>query len=187
MDRKHGCSGARAGGRKPERGLGSQAGAQLVELALALPILLLLVVGGWDFGKAYLLNEKLTNAAREAARVSASNSVLPDPNCTASIPCSIEASANVVVQYLTDAGLSVSCISPGSPTTTGTLTWTWSCGSGVSLTINRSLTATVGTVLTPEVQVSLSYPFKWQLATFLPKNTFPSVVSTAYTMAILTF
>ena len=44
-------------------------GAALLEVALTLPILLLVAVGIFEFGRAYQTWQILTNAAREGARV----------------------------------------------------------------------------------------------------------------------
>jgi Flp pilus assembly protein TadG len=49
--------------------LSSQRGAAIIETALTLPILLLVSVGIFEFGRAYETWEVLTNAAREGARV----------------------------------------------------------------------------------------------------------------------
>ena len=53
-------------------------GNALVEAAITIPVLLLIAVGIFEFGRAYQTWQILTNAAREGARVS----VLPngDPN-----------------------------------------------------------------------------------------------------------
>lgn len=51
-------------------------GAALVETALVLPIVLLVAVGIFEFGRAYQTWQVLTNAAREGARVA----VLPGAN-----------------------------------------------------------------------------------------------------------
>lgn len=48
-----------------------ESGAAAVELALVLPILLMLVFGIVDFGRAYNAKISLTQAAREGARVRA--------------------------------------------------------------------------------------------------------------------
>ena len=44
-------------------------GAAAVEMAIVLPLLLLVVGGLVDFGRAYYINVVITNAAREGARV----------------------------------------------------------------------------------------------------------------------
>jgi Flp pilus assembly protein TadG len=53
-----------------------QRGAALIETALALPMVLLVAVGIFEFGRAYQTWQVLTNAAREGARVA----VLPGAN-----------------------------------------------------------------------------------------------------------
>src|SRR5262245_17302172 len=47
----------------------SQRGAALLEMALTLPLLLLVCVGILEFGRAYQTWQVLTNAAREGARI----------------------------------------------------------------------------------------------------------------------
>ena len=47
----------------------SHKGAALIEVALTLPLLLLVSVGIFEFGRAYQTWQVLTNAAREGARV----------------------------------------------------------------------------------------------------------------------
>jgi Flp pilus assembly protein TadG len=53
---------------------GSDSGAELIELAIVLPILLIVVAGIVDFGFLFQRFETVTNAAREGARLA----VLPD-------------------------------------------------------------------------------------------------------------
>ena len=53
----------------------SERGAALLEAAITIPMLLLVSVGIFEFGRAYQTWQVLTNAAREGARVA----VLPDP------------------------------------------------------------------------------------------------------------
>ena len=163
-------------------------GSQLVEFAFSLPFLLVIVIGVSDFGKAYNLKHILTNAAREGARMVVSNP-LTNANCTDSTPCSIEVAANAVQQYLTGAGLSAaSCIAPNSPTSSGTLTWTYSCSS-VTLTINRGyvFTATDGTAVS-STQVTLSYPCTWTFSSvfgLLVKNSSVSLPSSLTTNVVM--
>ena len=53
-----------------------ESGVALLEFALLITVLLLLVFGSIDFGRALFTSNNLTTAAREAARFGA---VLPDP------------------------------------------------------------------------------------------------------------
>jgi len=55
--------------------LGGEQGTALLETAMTLPLLLVVSVGIFEFGRAYQTWQILTNAAREGARVA----VLPDP------------------------------------------------------------------------------------------------------------
>lgn len=75
------------------RRLRDEHGAQLIEAALVLPLLLLVVLGILDFGMLFWKFEGVTNAAREGARVA----ILPGYSAT-----DVELR---VQQYLTDAGL----------------------------------------------------------------------------------
>jgi len=75
-------------------------GAELIELAIVLPILLLVVAAIMDFGFMFQRYEVVTNAAREGARVA----VLPGYG----IP---QAQARVST-YLTSAGLTATAPAP---------------------------------------------------------------------------
>src|SRR5262249_44765650 len=78
----------------------SERGAELVEFALVLPVLLLLMTGIFDFGFLFQRYEVLTNAAREGARL-------------ASLPGYTETDIqNRVNAYLSAGGV------PGTATTT---------------------------------------------------------------------
>jgi Flp pilus assembly protein TadG len=57
----------------------SAKGTALVEAAVTIPLLLLVSVGIFEFGRAYQTWQVITNAAREGARVA----VLPSANVTA--------------------------------------------------------------------------------------------------------
>lgn len=60
---------------RTKRATNPEKGAALLEAAITIPILLLIAVGIFEFGRAYQTWQVLTNAAREGARVA----VLPDP------------------------------------------------------------------------------------------------------------
>jgi len=76
------------------RRIKSERGAALLEAAITIPMLLLVSVGIFEFGRAYQTWQILTNAAREGARIA----VLPD---------SSNGDINTrVTQYTTDGQLS---------------------------------------------------------------------------------
>lgn len=167
---------ARLRRRTTFKNLGKNDGAQIVELAVTLPLLVVILIGIYDFGQAYNLKQKLAGAAREGARF-ASNQSSGDltnsgTNCSPA-PDSICAVRDVVDSYLiannvNDCGLKTN-------TTTITplnLQWTFTatgCTAGnFTLVINRGaiFTTTPGGTGTPLIvegsQVSLSYPYVWQ-------------------------
>lgn len=169
-------------------GQGMDVGVELVELALAVPLLLLLVIGIWDFGAAFLQKERMTNAAREAARVSVSTPTNL-ANCSGNTPCGIVAAANALKLYLTNAGMDASCIDPENPDVSSDPTnsfWTWGCKSGIKLTINRSFSVTTPNGMASATQVTLVWPVQWMVARFLVNAVFPSTLTTTVTMENLT-
>ena len=172
-------------GMRRSRETPAERGIELLEFALVLPFLLVLLAGIFDFGAAFALRQKMTNAAREGARIVVSSS-LTDQSCSSTTPCSIVAAANAVVQYMDDAGASLSCVQPSSPTSAISLEWTYTCASGAQLVIDRAYTiASPGGGLLPATQVTLVYPISWRLAPLLPGYSNGAKLSTQVTMANL--
>jgi hypothetical protein len=146
--------------------------AQIVEFAVSLPLLILFVVGIFDFSNAVSLKQKLTNAAREAARVAAADSANDLGSPSTAVPASVGDAFQVVDNYLiadkvNDCGLSTAA----SPTPTG-LTWTYTSagggcpGTGISLLINRGCTSATptnaGTLNLVGTCITITYAYKWQ-------------------------
>lgn len=115
--------------------------AQIVEFAVALPLLVLFVVGIFDFSAAYTLKQKLTNVARETARVSAAD---PSNDIANATPASISDAFWVMDNYLVankinDCGISPTSVTHSSPSTV----WTFSAagngclGTGLVVIVNR--------------------------------------------------
>jgi Flp pilus assembly protein TadG len=150
--------------------LREESAAQIVEFALSLPLLVVFVVGIFDFTGALSLKQKLTNAAREAARVAAAD---PANDLNSTTPVSVSDAFQVVVNYLAsekvyDCGLSKNM----TPTPPAGLTWTSAAltgcpgGTGLQLTVNRgcitkqpingNATDVVNTCVT------LKYPYTWR-------------------------
>jgi Flp pilus assembly protein TadG len=146
--------------------------SQIVEFALSLPLLVIFVVGIFDFSGAISLKQKLTNAAREAARVAAADPANDLGNPSDAQPASVIDAFYVVDNYLiseklNDCGLGT----PDLPVQTGgTLTWvsTAGCPGGgtLRLTINRGCvtqqTINGNTVNLVGTCVTILYPYKWQ-------------------------
>lgn len=81
------------------RRLRSEYGAELIEMAIVAPLLMMLLAAMFDFGFAFRNWEVVTNAAREGARIG----VLPGYNCSpgAGVAGDVEAR---VQDYMTGAG-----------------------------------------------------------------------------------
>ncbi|MGO9170095.1 MAG: TadE/TadG family type IV pilus assembly protein, partial [Candidatus Sulfotelmatobacter sp.] len=72
------------------RALRNDCATQIAEFAVSLPLLVLFVVGIFDFSGAVTLKQKLTNAAREGARVAAADPANDLGNSsTAALPVSV--------------------------------------------------------------------------------------------------
>jgi len=81
----------------------STRGAQILELAVALPLLVVFVVGIYDFSRAFNTKEKLNFAARDGARF---GSTQPTNDLSQSTPLSVTAIRDLVDADLLAAGIS---------------------------------------------------------------------------------
>ena len=172
----------RAGGRLRE-----SHGSQIVEFAVSLPLLLVLVVGIFDFGNAYNLKQKVAHSSREAARL---GSTLPTLDLGMASPATILAIRDAVSKDLQGADLSDCGLSTASATAAGAAApWKWSfttsCGAAgnLVLTVDRGKVITTGMVANGTnikligTSVTLQYPYKWEfdrvIGLLVPGATYP--------------
>ena len=147
-------------------------GSQIVEFAVALPLMLVLVVGIFDFGNAFNLKQKLTNAAREAARLGSSQAT---SDLTNPAPVSVLAIRDLVSNYLTNAKINDCGIGTIAPLPAGaSAPWKWSFSGGCPQGGNLVLTVDRGNIFNSSVttggnainvistNVTISYPYSWQ-------------------------
>jgi Flp pilus assembly protein TadG len=172
----------------------SERGAELLELALVLPILLVMLVGIIDFGQAWSLKDKLTGAARDAARVAVAKfNDTNNPQCPGETPCSVQAAASAAVAALNSANVDTCGLDPSTSTpAAGTFAWTYTAGCANPLTIKveRAVPQVVDGTTILSTRVTLSYPYNWTFANvagLLRGNSFASTItiSSADTMANL--
>ena len=144
-------------------------GSQIAEFAISLPLLAVIVIGITDFGSAFNLKYKLSNAAREGLRFASTQTASDLSNPT---PLSIAAIHDVVDNYLVGAHVNDCGLSTTSPTNAG-LIWTYSANAGcpgngaLTLTINRGDTfpTTGGTPMTVETtRIRIIYPYQWRFS-----------------------
>jgi hypothetical protein len=127
-----------------------QRGSEMVEVAFIVPLLLLLLIGIFWFGRAYNIYETINRAAREGARVAAA------PSCA---KCGNAAPSATQVAAAVDSVLAASGIDPSQV-------------QGYSFQVLQSL-STPGTCPTPPtlptapqvcgVVISFTYPFTFRL------------------------
>jgi Flp pilus assembly protein TadG len=176
-----------------------------LEFALALPLLVVLLIGMLDFGGAYNLKQKLNNAAREGARFAGT---LKCSDCTqapsSSSFKSTPAIRDVVEAYLTNANVPL-CGTAGTttaaPISGQTYAWTFTyssspCPAGVPfvLTVERSFiytytdTVCACTKTVPASRVTLRYPYKWAFSRvigLMVRGANPALPSTIASDAIM--
>jgi Flp pilus assembly protein TadG len=163
-------------------------GSQIVEFAVSLPLLLVLVVGIFDFGNAYNLKQKVAHSSREAARLGSSQATA---DLTTATPASVLAIRDAVVKDLQNASLSDCGLSTASATAAGAAApWTWSFTTSCGATIgNLVLTVDRGKVITTNMvangtnikmigtSVTVQYPYKWEfdrvIGLLVPGATYP--------------
>jgi Flp pilus assembly protein TadG len=147
-------------------------GAALIEFAVALPLIVVLVVGIFDFGGAFNLKQELNNAMREGARFGASqptNDILNNGT-----PPSVDAVRYVVASYLQAARINDCGLSTMSPpaSQSGPMTWTYSttgtCATPLILTITRPCVSPRCPVIPggtnlyiQDTYVQIQYPYQW--------------------------
>lgn len=152
-------------------------GAQLVEFAVTLPLMMVFVVGIFDFSGAFTLKQELTNAARDAARAAAAE---PVTDLSRTLPVSVNDAFLAAKSYLAANQISDCGIATGASPTG--LTWTFTAsgpGCSLKLIINRGYyfpqtgatlpSATCASQAVSNTQtaviatcVSIEYGYKWR-------------------------
>lgn len=175
--------------------------AQIVEFALSMPLLVVFVVGIFDFGGALTLKQKLTNAAREGARVAAADPA-NDLGNASGVPVSVADAFYMVDDYLqsekiNDCGIAV-------PAAAGSFVWSSNAAGGgcpapgIKFTINRGyyspqtgVSRAPSTCTPPQPPggqteligtcVAIQYAYKWRfnsvITLLVPSATYASVTS----------
>lgn len=175
--------------------------AQILEFALSVPVLVLFVIGIFDFSGALALKHKLADAAREGARVAAADPA-GDLGNASGLPVSISDAYQVVDNYLASEKIPDCGLQGTSPAVVPGFGLTWQSpaltgcqgGTGLVLTINRGgLTNPDGTTCTnPQAPgqtpvyevntcVTLVYPYIWQftsIGNFFGRFVGPTTIKT---------
>ena len=145
--------------------------AALIEFAVVLPLLVVLVIGIFDFGGAFNLKQELNNAVREGANLGASQ---PTNDLDFAKPPSVDAVRYLVASYLqaariNDCGLAtMSQPASGGGHDLGLYDNRELCQHASQLTIQRTcLPSNCPTAngppneYVPYTYVKISYPYQW--------------------------
>jgi len=159
--------------------------ASLVEFAIALPLLVVLVVGIFDFGGAFNAKQELNNAMREAARFGAAQPTNDLGN--SDLPASVDAIRVLVDSYLQASRINDCALSTAIGTAAATNIWTFTttssggCVGTMTLTIVRGFSNPgagngggcglvannygtpnpINGLNIPCTRVTISYPYQW--------------------------
>ena len=145
--------------------------SQIAEFAVSLPLLVVMVVGIFDFSGAFALKQKLANAAREGARAAAADPANDLSGAASGVPVSVSDAYQVVDNYLQSEKINDCGLNGVTPTQGSGLTWSstsmGTCpGSGITFSINRGCVTqqTLAGTSTSMVAtcVTITYPYAWR-------------------------
>lgn len=158
--------------------LRDEQGAALLEFAITLPLLVVFVVGIYDFSGAFNQKQKIAQAAQEGAIIAGAQPMndIDSTNPNANGPDSLQPVVTTVLNSLTGSKViqTGACTAPGAASHAGTsLTWTFTisgCSATYSvdnliITINRgssSLAPAAGGPVPVATIVTVSYPYHWR-------------------------
>jgi len=146
-------------------------GAALLEFAISLPLLVVFVVGIYDFSGAFNQKQKIAQAAQEGAIIAGAQPMSDIQPIAGSNPTSLQAVATAVYNSLVGSGVLASgaCSPPGATPGPAGLTWVYtitgcdSAGDNLVITINRGLvSATTTSVFVVGTVVTVQYPYHWR-------------------------
>jgi Flp pilus assembly protein TadG len=168
---------------------GNDAGSAILEFAIVLPLLVVFVVGIYDFSGAFNQKQKIEQAAQQGA-ITAGAQPRSDLS-SAAPPASLLPAVTAVFNSLAGSGAlpnanSGSCIAPGTATGNGiSAVYTISgCAGGSSadhlvITIYRGWVSGGGTPVAIGTTVTVVYPYHWRfnsvIQTLIPGATFASI------------
>lgn len=154
----------------------NQTGSALLEFAIVLPLLVVFIVGIYDFSGAFNQKQKIEHAALAGA-VIAGAQPMSDIESTTANPGSLEPVVEVIFRSLSDDNLlplagQGSCHLPATVAHSGggngvsNLIWTYTisgCPDSVTVVIDRGwVPFSVDTTKTVGTQVTVTYKYRWR-------------------------
>jgi hypothetical protein len=147
-------------------------GSALLEFAIVLPLLVVFVVGIYDFSGAFNQKQKVEQAAQEGAIIAGAQPTTDIAPTPGSDPDSLHPVVTAVFNSLVGSGVvpSGTCTPPGTASGPAGLAWTYTisgCSSAYAtdnlvITINRGWVSTPGPPASVGSSVQVSYPYHWR-------------------------
>jgi len=157
-------------------------GAALLEFAITLPLLVVFVVGIYDFSGAFNQKQKIAQAAQEGAIIAGAQpmgDIAPSSSSAPTSPDSLLPVVTAVFNSLATSGVlpsGTTCTPPGAVSGPGTgLAWTYtispcsSTGDSLVITINRGCVCgscgpvcASGPPYSVGTMVTIQYPYHWR-------------------------
>jgi Flp pilus assembly protein TadG len=150
-------------------------GAALLEFAIVLPLLVVFVVGIFDFSGAFNQKQKIEQAAQQGAIIAGAQPMSDiDPlNPSTNGPDSLQPVVTAVFNSLTATGVvpTGTCAPPVTPTHTGSnLKWTYTitgCPDDLVIVINRGWVPAAGPPAAVCTMVTVTYPYHWRFSSVI--------------------
>ncbi len=146
----------------------NQRGQAILEFAITLPLLVVFVVGIYDFSGAFNQKQKIEQAAHEGA-ILAGAQPMSDIDVSNTNPSSLLPVVTAIVNSLVASGVVTSaCTPPGTVTGGPNLTWRYTvlgCPQKLIITINRGWEGGAGSANSPAslgTVVTIVYPYTWR-------------------------
>src|SRR6266853_5879771 len=146
--------------------LRQQHGSALLEFAISLPLLVVFVVGIYDFSGAFNQKQKIEQAAQEGAIVAGAQPMSDIASTTAN-PQSLHPVVNAIFNSLAGSGVlpTGACTPPGTASGPTGLAWTYTisgCPDNLIITITRGWVSASGSPRSVGTRVTVAYPYHWR-------------------------
>ncbi len=142
-------------------------GAALLEFAITLPLLVVFVVGIFDFSGAFNQKQKIEQAAQEGAIIAGAQP-MSDIASGNGNPDSLQPVVTAVFNSMVASGVvpQGTCAPPVTPTHPGSnLKWTYTisgCPDDLAIVINRGWVSASGSPAAVGTMVTVTYPYHWR-------------------------
>jgi Flp pilus assembly protein TadG len=143
-------------------------GAALLEFAITLPLLVVFVVGIFDFSGAFNQKQKIEQAAQEGAIIAGAQPMSDIASANGN-PDSLQPVVTTVFNSLAASGVlpkGTTCAPPVAPTHSGSnLKWTYKitgCPDDLTITIDRGWVSASSSPAAVGSMVTVVYPYHWR-------------------------